>query len=97
MVVLDCLYLVFLHFVTFVFSHICILSLLYFVTFVFCRLNCHLLISRAGSFMEDRSFACPHNIGTLQLEREVMNDNLSEGWSVGRLTVPHISMCNPAR
>ena len=47
--------------------------------------------------MEDESFACPHDIGTLQLEREDMNDTLSEGWSVGRLTVRHISMCNAAR
>ena len=54
-------------------------------------------MSRAGSLVEDESFACPHDIGTLQLEREDMNDTLSEGWSVGRLTVRHISMCNAAR
>ena len=39
MVVLDCLYLVFLHFVLFAFCHICILLHLYFVSFAFCY-NC---------------------------------------------------------
>ena len=35
------------------------------------RLNCHLPYGRAGSLVDDESFACPHDIGTLQMEREI--------------------------